>query len=249
LSGNLLNVKEYLACYGKQFVPGSNGKPPKGEVVRRAVTRDICRLMINNPELLYKTNSLIAAHKEKGAPYFNLPADLLPEGGDKLCGLLRQSGIATEGIGGSVNLNSKERIFYLGGGWLEEYVYGVLADCRLPERDLCMNVEIEWQSESRQTTRNELDIAFCFGNRLNIISCKTSSIDRRGGDDPKGKEALYELDSLAENVGGLFARSMLVSAHRLSPVSRQRAMDMGIQVISGHEVLGLKKYLTNDWLA
>ncbi len=249
LEGNLLRVKDYLACYGKCFASGTNGTPPVGENARRGATVQICDLLIKNPELLLGVNRQVAQYKQVGKkPYFGLFPETLAEGGIKLCRLLRGAGIVTEGIEGSVNFNREEDLFYLGGGWLEEYVFGVVADCVVPGLDLCMNVEIEWRSQAKATTRNELDIAFTHRNRLHIISCKTSGLDRRGSDSPKGKEALYELDSLADNIGGLFARSMLVSAHQLGKASRQRADDLGIEVVAGLDVLGLKKQLKNSWL-
>lgn len=248
MSGNMLKVKEYLACYGKSFAPGSKGQPPAGEKERRPHTAQLCRLLVAKPELLKALNREVEKHKESKKPYFNLPFNLLPEGGGKLCGLLLESGVASQGPGESVNVNGKDNLFYVGGGWLEEFVYGAVAECGLPGLDLCMNVNLEWRSAGKKTTRNELDVAFCYGNRLNIISCKTSNLDRKEVDSAKGKEALYELDSISDKIGGLFARPMLVSAHRLSSVSLQRASDLGIKVVSGHDVPGLGKYLQSGWL-
>ncbi len=250
LDGNLLKVKEYLACYGKQLKQGNLGLAPAMESKRRGKTVEICQMFIHNPELLLEVNKQVARYRDKREkPYFGLFPDTLPEKGEKLCTLLLGAGLATPGIKGSVNINGKEELFYLGGGWLEEYVYGVISDLNIPGIDLCMNLEIEWQSKvKKEMIRNELDIVFTHENRLHIISCKTSGLDKKGPDSRKGKDALYELNTLADNVGGLFARSMLVSAHQLSKYSRQRANNMGIEVISGMEVLGLKKKLQNSWL-
>ncbi len=247
--GNLLKVKDYLACYGKGYVQGTSGAPPDGEPSRRAKTAEVSRLFIRRPDLLLAVNRQVAQYKDdRRKPYFSLIPARLPDGGEQLCQFLRDAGVATLGIEGSANINTEEQLFYLHGGWLEEFVYGVIAELGVPSLDLRMNVEIEWLSAGRAPTRNELDIAFTHRNRLHIISCKASTLDQRES-GAKGKEALYELDSLADNVGGLFARPMLVSAHQLGSASRQRANDLGIDIVSGMEVLGLGKYLRQKWFS
>jgi len=250
LKKNYLKVKDYLACYDKQFAPGTDGGPPAGYYERIATTKKIAELLIHNPELMSAVNQSISRYKtERRKPYLGLFPTELPKGSSRLCSLLQEAQVVTPGVEGSVNVNSDESLFYLGGGWLEEYVYSTIGDLHIAGLDLMMNVQIDWQSEGKSTTRNELDIVFTHRNRLHFISCKTSGIDQKGPESRRGKEALYELDSLAERVGGLFGQSMLVSAHRLGSASRQRAKDLGIEIVDGNDLLGLGKRLQEVWLA
>ena len=64
---------------------------------------------------------------------------------------------------------------------------------------------------------------------------------------PKGKETIYELDSLTKAIGGLFAQQMLVSAHKLRPVHYWRARASKIEVVHGMEVLHLREKLEQLW--
>ncbi|MCK9174861.1 MAG: DUF1887 family CARF protein [Desulforhopalus sp.] len=250
LPDNVLSVKEHLLCCGKKML---SGDAPWGEKSHRKVTAELCSLLAGKPELLRKLNGLVSKYdedlkKKKAPPYCAVEAELLGEGGKQLCALLLKGGIATPGVNGTANLNNEKSRFYAKGGWLEEYVYGVVADERAPDLDLRMNVEIEWQGKGDKPTKNELDVVFTWHNRLHVISCKTSALDQQGRDALKGKGALYELDSLSEKVGGLYARSMLVSVHGLSHVSLERARNLGIEVITGRQVLCLSAHLKQGWL-
>ena len=64
---------------------------------------------------------------------------------------------------------------------------------------------------------------------------------------PKGKETIYELDSLTKAIGGPFAQQMLVSAHRLRPAHYWRAQASKIEVVHGMEVLHLREKLKQLW--
>jgi len=160
-------------------------------------------------------------------------------------GLLdKESGESYRGYGVEAGL----RWFFLGGGWLEEFVFATVQE--RPVTDARMNVKLDWErnqtapKRAEQQIRNEFDVLFTSGNRLHVISCKTGNLDaptEAGGN--KGKEAIYELEALADKAGGPFGRAMLVSARRLSDYSRSRASRMKIEVVDGVDVLGLGKRL------
>ena len=116
--------------------------------------------------------------------------------------------------------------------------------------DCHLNVNIEWDTHgANPPTKNELDVLFTYQNRLHVISCKTSNMNRSkdGPEPPKGKETLYELDSLTKASGGLLARPMLVSVHPLRPEDFQRAREQKIKVICGSAILQLQERLENHW--
>ncbi len=80
------------------------------------------------------------------------------------------------------------------------------------------------------TIPNELDVAFLADNRLYIIECKTTRFDKGGPRAAKGADILYKLDTLTDLLGGLQARSMVVSYQQFRAHDRQRAADLHIRV-------------------
>ena len=94
---------------------------------------------------------------------------------------------------------------YIGGIWLEEYVFHIARDSGAD--DVCSGVEITW--EGSKNSRNELDVLIVHHNRMLVIECKTL---RLGRDEQKDADILYKIDSLGDDVRGLFGETWLVSA-------------------------------------
>ena len=247
LADNLLNVKDYLACYGKRVI-AERPRGDAGAARRRTLTQKLCTLFVADGELLRRWNALLVASDDEKPPFLRSIAGL-GEPGRRLFDLLVAHGAAAPArTHEEFSIPTEELRFYLHGGWLEEYVYHTLLDMGVPGRACSLNVGIEWDaSGAKAPTRNELDVLFTHRNRLHVISCKTAELGRGAAEPPKGKEALYELDSLTTAVGGLFARSMLVSARPLTPAAIQRAKDSGIEVVEGGAVLNLKDRLSARW--
>lgn len=249
LTENLLDVKGYLACYGKNIRHETAARRGEREARRdRETTRQLCELLVRHTDLLRSINAQISQEWEKKKKY---PLFIDIGGGEedaKLFELLVEAHIVEPSTATRMCITTEENHFYLNGGWLEEYVYntvtgmkngGLDCDCRL-------NVNIEWDSPLApgKRTANELDVLFTFRNRLHLISCKTSILDKDSG---KGMGALYELDSLKDNAGGIFARPMLVSAHPLREADARRANELGIRVVKGGEILRLRELLGLYW--
>lgn len=255
LKNNLLDVGEYLACYGKRLI-GVHTDINEVEQ-RRALTENLCKLFVRHPYLLSHFNWLIPQEPEGQYP---LTVDLGgKDGSEQLIELLVAAGMATSPEAGQLRMETPDNHFYLHGGWLEEYVYNTVTSMRLDGLDCHLNVNIEWNDpRTSMPTQNELDVLFTCKNRLHVISCKASNLgkirnipqthDGKGvSEPPKGKETIYELDSLTKAIGGIFAQQMLVSAHRLRPVHYWRAQASKIEVVHGMEVLHLREKLEKLW--
>ena len=121
--------------------------------------------------------------------------------------------------------------FYANGGWLEEHAYGLCLNLKksTPIHDVGHSLEVERQGRN-DTIPNELDVAFLADNRLYIIECKTTRFDKGGPRAAKGADILYKLDTLTDLLGGLQARSMVVSYQQFRAHDRQRAADLHICV-------------------
>lgn len=249
LTDNLLKVKDYLACYGKHLNQAASGLSPALLKQRREATSRLCHILVQNPKILRELNWRVSKFREQKSPFpFIMPFACLQGKGERIGNILMQGGIALSSTDKEVCINNEENLFYLGGGWLEEFVYNTIVTMNIPGLDCRLNVHLGWHAPNAQVkTTNELDIAFTHRNMLHIISCKTSGLDKEGPGFTKGKEALYELDSLVDNVGGLFARSMLVSVHPPHKISQQRAKDLGIDIVTGQDILALGTHLRQRW--
>ena len=144
---------------------------------------------------------------------------------------------------------NEEARFFVNGGWLEYHIFDAVR--RLRERNSRIQ-DIAWGIQIRRHRRgraisNELDVAFLCDNRLHLIECKTRKFAGEGEDTP-GAEALYKLETLADLIGGLEARAMLVSYRDIRPGLRARAADMDVTVCAGHQLRNLQSVLV-DFIA
>lgn len=125
------------------------------------------------------------------------------------------------------------------GNILELYAYMLLNEIDDNEggyyNDLDIGVFVDWDgevhsgSEHIYDTKNEIDLIAMRGITPVFVSCKNGEAR---------KEALYELDTLAEHFGGRYARKVLFATY-ISPDEdskkyiEQRARDMNIVIIDG----------------
>jgi hypothetical protein len=123
----------------------------------------------------------------------------------------------------AVEFTSYDAACYLGGFWLEEYLFNVIE--ALNPDDVRNGVRIQ------QT--NELDILVVHNNRLLAIECKTL---RMGVSSDNDNKILYKLHSVSDDLRGLYGKTMLVSAQRPSDKVIQRANCKGIALISPDEL-------------
>lgn len=130
--------------------------------------------------------------------------------------------------GSDVRFRDEDARFFVNGGWLEHHVFSVIHHIRSANphiHDLAQGLEVQ-----RGEVRNELDVAFLCDNRLYLIECKTKQF-KQGGSD-----VVYKLDALTDALGGLRARSMLVSFQRLGKADNNRASEARIAVCTGRDI-------------
>jgi len=150
--------------------------------------------------------------------------------------------------GNQLRFEDETARFFANGGWLEEYVYGVIYGLRKQQpkiQDVKRGVVVT-RENPKGTTKNELDVVFIADNRLYIIECKTLKW-RDAHDDGQGAQALYKLDTLKELLGGLHGRAMLVSYQPIREADRIRASDLRIQTCAGREIQQLTSSISR-WI-
>lgn len=138
--------------------------------------------------------------------------------------------------------------FFVNGGWLELYAFQSIQRLRARTwgiQDLGRAIRVDRLIRGKPV-QNELDVALLSDNRLYLIECKTRSWASAQTPDPAA-DALYKLDSLADLLGGLQARTMLLSFQDLPDKDRRRAGELRIAVCAGAELLRLQEFLMR-WL-
>jgi len=113
--------------------------------------------------------------------------------------------------------------FWDGGSILEMYTYTKVQN-QYPKEDCRVGVHIDWDGEIRSggmDVLNEIDVMAMDHNLPVFISCKIGNVNQT---------ALYELDTVAGQFGGKYAKKILAVAKPLSPGHQLRAQEMGIEV-------------------
>lgn len=122
---------------------------------------------------------------------------------------------------------------YLGGGWLEEYVFSLL--CPLAEKglihDLRLGIEVDYAGRHRHPNDapiGEFDGAFTDGKRLWLVECKAGAVKQ---------EHIQKLENNLKTYGGISARGLLVSSFPIIPaVVRRICSSTSIRAIQPQEL-------------
>ena len=145
----------------------------------------------------------------------------------------RVSELGLADIGSSaqtISFRSEDSRRYLGGQWLEEYVW-LAARKQTDAADCLSGIKVE-HIENRALD-NEIDLLLAVNNRLLMIECKTANLSTAN----KGNQALYKLDWLRQHLGGSHATSMLVSVRQLDPPVEKRARETRTLVLTRQAVM------------
>ena len=127
---------------------------------------------------------------------------------------------------------------YIGGKWLEEFVFLKLLDLNF--YDVKIGVKVRWYGED---VINEIDVMATKRNRLHLFSCKT------GKNVKEILKHLYELEELTERIGGDFGKSYLVITENLISKnfpSRKDFPNAPKVKYKGNEVLWYNYYKTPE---
>jgi len=123
------------------------------------------------------------------------------------------------------------------GGWLEDYAYHAVHDAAV--HDARLGVEGTW--DNQEAMANEFDVLACHMNQMLHIECKT--LRYRGEND---NEIAYKLDSLGDDVRGLFGHTWLLSAREPTEVLIARARRARIRLVPPAELQHLRD-LVREW--
>ncbi len=101
------------------------------------------------------------------------------------------------------NVISKDDVKFLGGRWLEKFVYFKIKE-KLKDNNIWINVKIT-------NPNNEMDVCFLYQNQLYIVECKTVlTADGSFNDTGNFNQICYTLNTIKER-NGLFAKHFIVT--------------------------------------
>jgi hypothetical protein len=137
---------------------------------------------------------------------------------------------------------------YLTGGWLEEYAFWVAVDQKTQHAMLEVTFD---DNQKGRDTPNEFDVVVVHNNRMLVIECKTG---RFGSNQQKDADIIYKLDSLKNQVGGIFAQGLLMSARELNHTTskgdtvntKERAQRHGLLTLEEKQIIKLPE-LVRAW--
>jgi hypothetical protein len=155
---------------------------------------------------------------------------------------IQQHGLLTWQGSSEFTFRDAEAARYLRGLWLEEYAWHVVSAAQ-PD-DVHVNVTGNWESNPTRPARNEFDLLAVHRNRMLVVECKTL----RFGAETRDQDILFKLESLGRNAGGLFGRTLLLSARPLTNAARDRANSQRIQTIEAAGLGRLSKHI-KDWMS
>jgi len=160
-----------------------------------------------------------------------------PPGGSaiKLLELAKEQGMLNWEKGQSeLHFADQDSARFFAGGWTEEFVFLKLPSL-LPPTQYATNAKVIQNSSK---TENEIDAIAVKNNRALLVECKS-------GRQNKAQDAIYKLRQVVQQVGGLMAQGLYVSAQKVSDSDRSRAKEYGVHVLAGEELQELSQFIRN----
>jgi len=140
--------------------------------------------------------------------------------------------------GCQIHFIDAESALFLRGGWLEEYAWHVVQG--EGAWDARCNVEVT--AADGPHTRNEFDVLACHGNELLVMECKTLRYQ-----EENDNQIAYKIDSLGQQMRGLFGETWLLSAREPTDTLLERARRARIRIVAPAELPGLPSAV-RDWM-
>ncbi len=242
-----LRLRHYLQSYGFSFTA------PANRASVSALQQELTQTLVQQANSLENSISLLNALAQEAENRRSLSVLLSDAQRDSrsLDVLLQhfEHAQALQVEGNTIHFPSTADRDFVKGGWLECHALQAVHQVTgaLGIRDKAIGLEV---IDDGTGTKNEMDIAFMARNRLFVIECKTSRIDKPQGNSdksatPKANDALFKLAENCRRIGGLGTRGMLLSYRRLREPEMQLASALGITVVAGSNLAQLPEKLKN----
>jgi len=164
------------------------------------------------------------------------------------CGVIKELRLQKEYISFRYKNEQVRKCLVKSGNVLELMAYMLTREISAENNncynDIKVGVMVDWDGivngdiRTSRDTRNEVDVFLMRGHTPIFVSCKNGAVT---------KEALYELESVAEKFGGSFSRKVLLTTYINRNYSArnfiiQRAKDMKIEIIEGIDKMDREEF-------
>ena len=247
------NIRAFLALANCELSPGGKGLPINPESssdhwCKRTLNREgVSQFLINNHQILTTLNKAAqqaaAAYRDgsntKNSSYFVSIESISRQ--QHLKSALEQLNHQADGLNlcsysnGVLTFMNEESAAYLGGKWLEEWVWLQLKD--LGCDDFVVGAKVRWRGSQSD---NEFDALVAHNNRLLIIECKSG--EQTDGSWQKASSTVYSLGSKGHHAASLFGQRLLLAANWLDESLLARAEEYNITVLGRRNTQRPKKY-------
>lgn len=241
---DVLNVPDYLAAQNFRFIAAVSDDP---EWCERATKRKaVCKYLGRNAgklgDFIGMVNGLANRALEKipgtYAERLAQPTQLLHGRAwgpwAEALGQLTQAGLVDwQEEGTRITFADVEEAQFLRGGWLEEYAWHTVRDAGL--FDTRMGVTGHWHKNTE--TRNEFDVLATHLNQILFIECKTLRFMEGQNTDTA---LVYKMDSLGQDVRGLFGETWLLTARNPTDELLGRARNARLRIIGPDDLPRLR---------
>lgn len=232
---DVLTLQEQLLLRGYRT---DNDTRPGGIQTRAQKRADLTRFMGEKADQLKGFLATLNYHANAAAQDASLtrelnylPGSRSPAG--KLLDLAHAHGLLSINEAyNEITFANRDAARYLGGGWVEEYVFLKFTGPFTPGQYTQGAQIVQTDTKSR----NEIDGIAVANNRVLIVECKAKKQD-------EAQAAIYKLGQLVKQIGGLMARGLYVSAREVSDTDRNRAKEYGVDVLAGAELATLSAHI------
>lgn len=230
---SVVNVPLYLQCYGADYRGAESDNQQWQQTFRQRIALTCAIAEEAQKGLISMMNALAGdarddSHKTLCAPEQFMKysptrhQQMFLKMFDK-ANLIEWDGMQT------ITFKDYDSARYLGGIWLEEYVYHCAV--QLKPYDVQCGVEIIHGKD----VPNELDVVIAHNNRLLLFECKTGNMGmgakKTNATSTKPIDIIYKLDSIATKHKGLYGKSALVSMCETPAHIKERTDELNIEII------------------
>lgn len=235
----VLKIGEYLKLFQTQILDQAPNRPEPAN--QRSVTQWIITHLQSHLNEIASLNHLAMMADNKHRAQIN--RNLLRN--NTFMGLLSQLEEAKQLriSKNRITFTDDKTRFFCNGGWLENHVYAEIYGMRTSRKNISDVSKSVVVSRSKGQIKNELDVVTMVNNRLHIIECKTSKMEKTSQFGNTASSAIYRLDTLKSLTGGLSGKAMLISFRPLSRHTLSRAKDLNIYCCSHTQLSRLRSHL------
>ncbi len=236
---NVCTVKNILNGYGHRVTNSKTQKHNNGAIIKILLQQsEKCISELNKAAEKASKNNLRAENQCTNPRIISQFKSLLNE--------CVHAGLFTI-KGNTIQFKDEYSRSFCNGIWLEEHVAYALEQLKKTDKitDFESSVEVIYSDKniSNQDAEpvNELDALFARNNILYHIECKTCNME----DNKKVRTIMYKLGFLRKQIGGTFAKGILISFKKLSEKEKKHAKKDRILVIDEiDKIKNLPKTLT-----